>query len=246
MPITVQPSVDWFAAVRGLLPVWPRDYLVLDTETSGLDARSDLPLQYGCVIVRDDKIVHSSRAYLNWVQSGHITEETLRSKMAGIAARMAERGAAYRLDCDTVLTEGHDPRVMVPALEGVLRDALQNGLALVGHNMAQYDLVMLSTVIKNMTGRSLLIPATQVWDTGMLEKARQMNSLPHHWENQVEWFMRIAGAKRRIKWKLDGHCADVYDLWTLSGLDPTAAHDALSDALLTHYLFRAIRDCIVG
>lgn len=235
-------TVEWVKALRTLMPPpWPSDYVVIDTETSGLDPHIDLPLQFGCVIVRRNVIVHWSRAYIDWVRSGFISEELLRNKMAGIAAKMAERGATYRLDCDTVLREGQDPRVFIPALAGTLKDAVANGLSLVGHNMTVFDLIMLSRMIKQITGEPWLIPAAAVWDTGMLEKARQMVNLPSPHENQVQWFQRVERSRRKIKWKLDGHCADVYNLWALSGLDPTLAHDALSDSILTHHLFQCIK-----
>jgi DNA polymerase III epsilon subunit-like protein len=239
-----QESGEWCRAVRSILPPFHNDYVVLDMETSGLDPTADLVLQFGCVIVRAGKIVHTTRAYLNWVQPGFITEETLRNKMASVAAHMMDRGSAYRLSYDTVIAEGQDPRFFLPALLETLHEALANGLAIVGHNLVAYDLVMLSRLITQVTGSRLLVGTGAVWDTGMLEKGRQMRHIPSMYENQIQWFNHIANARRRIKWKLDGWCSDVYDLWAKSGLDPTAAHDALGDAVLTHYLYQSIKELI--
>ena len=242
----LEVSGDWARAVKALLPVWPSDYIVVDTETSGLDSTSDLILQFGCVVVRQGAIVHSSRAFLDWVRHGHVTEDNLRNKMAGVAAKMAERGTTYRLDCDTVLREGQDPLVFAPALATMLRDGLANGLALVGHNMCTFDLPLISRMVKQITCEPLLIPAAAVWDTGMLEKARQIGNMPSAYDNQVQWFQRVNGIRSKVKWRLDGHCADQYDLWARSGLDPTAAHDALSDCILTHHLFQCLRELVMN
>jgi DNA polymerase III epsilon subunit-like protein len=157
---------------------------------------------------------------------------------------MAEKDANYRLDYDTVVREGQDPRVFIPALAGTLRTALTNGLSLVGHNLCAYDLVLLSRAVTNLTGESLLIPTDRVFDTGMMVKAKQLNNVPNDGENQLQWFQRVYNTRSRVKWKLDGYCADTYDLWGKSGLDPTAAHDALSDCILTHHLFQSLKEIV--
>jgi len=245
MSSLLESSAVWARAVRAVIPTpWPRDYIVLDTETSGLDPHADLVLQYGCVVVRGNVVVHASRAYLNWVSPGRITEDQLRNKMAGVAAKMAEKGACYRLDCDTVLREGQDPLVFISALADTIRMALDNGLAIVGHNLCTFDLVLLSRAITDLTGRPLLIPTNKVFDTGMLEKGRQLNNVPSAFEDQVQWFTRIANTRSKVKWKLDGWCADLYDLWGKSGLDVTAAHDAMSDCILTHHLYQSLKELI--
>jgi DNA polymerase III epsilon subunit-like protein len=225
---------------------WPRDYVVLDTETCGVQPFEDYALQLGCVIVRNDVVVHQSSVYLDWVGTGLVPGDWLRNRMAAVAAQMAERGSAYRMNFETVCQQGQDPRVVIPALASILRDGVKHGLALVGHNLAAFDLVLLSRHIRDLTPERLLIPVTAVYDTGMLVKALQLNSVPGAGENPVEWFQRTYNRRAKVKWKLDGWCADTYNLWARSGLDPAAAHDALSDCLLTHHLFTALRDFVEG
>lgn len=238
-------SIPWRQAMRQYFAKgFPRDYIVLDTETTGVQPMADLVLQLGCLIVRCGQIVHQSSVYLDWAGAGLVHPEWLQNKMSDTAAQMASRGATYRLDFDTVRREGKDPRIMIPALDTILRQGLDNGLSLIGHNMAAFDLVLLSRHIRELTSKPLLIPTTLVWDTGMLEKARQMNSVPNADEDQVAWFQRTYHRRARVKWKLDGHCAETYGLWARSGLDPAAAHDAGSDCLLTHHLFQALQEFI--
>lgn len=246
MPQHAAQSFEWCRALRAFFQnKWPSDYILIDTETCGVQPLEDYALQVGCVIVRDRQIVHKSSVYLDWVGAGLVGEQWLRNRMADVALQMASSGSVYRLDFDTVRQQGQDPRIIIPAMAGVLRDGLTNGLAIVGHNIAAFDLILISRHILDITQDRLLIPAAAVFDTGMLEKARQLNAVPDGYEDQVQWFRRVYGQRARVKWKLDRWCADQYGLWERSGLDPTAAHDALSDCVLCHHLFEAFRELVL-
>lgn len=226
-------------AVMGPLP---DNYIIIDTETCGLEPREDYVLQLGQVIVKDRQVVHQAGLYLDWVRPGILPEQWLRNRMAGIADNMARHGAQYRVNFDVMMTEGVDARSVINEWASTIKTGLDSGMSLVGHNIASYDLVMLSRHVVDVCKNPLLIPGNAVCDTGMLEKARQINMAPSPGENMVEWFWRVYAAKRRVKWKLDGHCADQYDLWVRSGLNPTLAHDAVADCVLTYHLLEAMRE----
>lgn len=236
-----ESNAIWADALRRAFGPIPPNYFLFDTETTGVNVNEDYPLQVAQAVVQDRKLVCVEEAHLNWFAGDEARARWIRNKMQDTALRMAERGATYRVTPEAV-SRGADPLVVLENWAKTVQASVSAGCAIVGHNIVNFDLVMMSIRVRDLLGIRLLVPDELVIDTGMLEKARQLCLVPEPNESRISWFRRVSGRRARVKWRLDGHCAEQYDLWTRSKLDPTDAHDAKADCVLTHHLLESIRD----
>ena len=226
-----------------LLP-FASDYVVFDVETSGIQVGEDAVLQIGQLVTRSGKAVYQGGAYLNWYKSSVFDHNWLSNRIQSTAAIMASKGLQFRSTAAHIREEGVDPGDALTAWADTIQGAIDSGCRLVGHNIVAFDLPILCRQVHEVLGRKLLIPPEAIFDTGMFEKARQLCFEMDVRENMVEWCWRVHAQRSRVKWKLDGHCADLYKLWERSGLVSTQAHDAVADCVLTHHLYEAIRELL--
>lgn len=240
----VELDPDWAEAVLRHTGRFPDSYGVTDVETTGFRG-DDLVLQIGQVIVKNHKIVHATGVYINWVAGGYVTEDWLRGRIAETAASMAANGSVYRMNADTILEQGQPPKQVFHEFMENLSALDRAEWGLMGHNIQQFDMPRIAMHVQSLLQIEPQFNADLIFDTGALEKGRQLNMAPHHGESTAEWALRILRVRARgVKWKLDTHCAEVHDLWTRSGLSPLDAHDAMSDCILTHHLFESFRELL--
>ena len=220
----------------------PINYGVSDVETTGFQP-DDVVVQIGQAIVRDCKLAHLTSVYINWIGFQGITEEWLRGRIAATAASMAERGSVYKVKLEDIIEKGLPP-------QEVFRDILDNltaleagNFGLTGHNVQQFDMPKIARHTQTLFQAVPVYPADLVFDTGAIAKGRQLLLMPVRGEVLAEWCLRCLKIRAAgVKWKLDGYCADAYDLWQKSGLGATASHDAGADCLLTHHLVESYRE----
>lgn len=240
----VELDPDWATAISRHTGNFPDSYGIVDVETTGF-RHDDVVLQIGQVIVRDHKIVHALSVYIDWVSGGYVTEAWLRGRITETQAQMAANGSVYRMNADTVLEQGQPPKAVFHEFMENVAALDRSEWGLMGHNIQQFDMPRIAMHTKYLLQAVPQFNADMVFDTGALEKGRQLNMAPHHGESTAEWAMRVLKVRAKgVKWKLDTHCAEVHDLWTKSGLSPLDAHDAMSDCILTHYLFESFRDLV--
>lgn len=236
---------EWISALRASIEQLPSDYIVLDVETSGLDIGADYVLQMAQLVVRDRKIVHQSKVLLDWVGNGLLDAWELQHRMQTTARQMEKAGRTYRVNYDDLCANGCDPRMVFDELRQTLAHAIEHGVGVVGHNYVRYDGPIISRhLLRFGHDPNATIVGGNVFDTGAIEKGRQLNLVPMYGEPMAVYASRVMDVRSRVKWKLDGHCADEYGLWARSGLSPADAHDALSDCHLTHCLFEGMRELL--
>lgn len=214
--------------------VLPRDYLVIDLETSGLNwnpsggARPDVIVQVGYAAVKDGKLISNNAHYLR--------------RPAGTMKPEAER--VTRITDGMLQQMGEPPREFYDRFLRLLKLYTKNRCMLVGHNAISFDMPFLTAEL-GRSGISFEYPVNGVVDTGCLFKAVQLGSMPGSTETLEMFLGRVRNTRSRVKWRLD-YAISVLDLDREYGLDLEAAHDAGYDCYMTHILFEKLRVCDAG
>lgn len=205
---------------------FPDDYVVFDTETTGVDVTTCRVLQYGLTFVESRKrMANNFTAYIKpteqlfihpkAIEIHHITPELLQEK-------------------------GEPPSVIVPLVIDCLKDWKQRGRMLVGHNIVNYDIPLLN---KEAARHSLSIDygENEVIDTGMLVKAAQLGMRMDERDTLLTFFRRVSNKYvKGVFWSLDRHCVPTYGLHKF--VDASKAHDAGVDCDLAHFLLESLRE----
>lgn len=231
---------NWFALIGEFLAPgrgWPDSYLVLDTETSGLDNERDFVIELGWARADGGAVSHSGALLLDWTRPEYaVYHDQIRAGMRKAGEHMRSKGRSYRFTFDG-LAEGEDPREVLGDFADMLAEDVAGGLAVVGHNVWSFDRVMLHRNVWRAAGRSLAFPYSNVFDTAAVEKARQLELWPPEpGESSPErWYTMLA--TRRTSCNLDEHCNRVYGL----KIDAKKAHTAEYDCIVTHRLLEAMK-----
>lgn len=234
-----------YAAVFAALRV-PDDYLVVDTETNGMQTDQDLvlPVQVGYALVRGRRVVARDAITINWakVMADHRMIREFWDRCRRTAENMRSRGQECLLTADRVAREGLDPREAWPAYHDLIVGAIADGLPLAGHNIFGFDCPLLEKTAVQM-GMSLGLDAARILDFGLIEKAIATGMAPPDVGDSIaHWYARVRNAWRRGKWNLAPHCVEKYGL----AADPGLAHDAGYDCWMSHLLIEAMRTLAEG
>lgn len=244
---TAQIMRHWFGPHPvGAAPLWnsyPDDYLVFDTETTGVDPVLDLIVEYGWHITRGRKSRDNDSVLINWVGHYGITYEWLKARMDAVRAKMAERGLNYRFTPEMLMEHGVPAPEAVENIYQFFMEALDRGELLVGHNIISYDRKMLDAMFSRFrSGSYIQWPDNCMMDTGLIEKASRTNRIPWLNDTIYEWARRVAAPPFNVRWSLDGVCIPKYKLDSRYSLQPGLNHTAAFDCLATHCLFDTYRD----
>lgn len=116
------------------------------------------------------------------------------------------------------------------------------GFKFVMHNGYNFDAPRLCNHFQRWLSRAVEFGPDEIWDTGMIEKALQLNAVPDRGESMRAWSRRVGGVRAKgVMWALDAHCVPKYGLVESHGLDESEAHGAGYDAYVTHLLFEVYR-----
>ena len=250
----------WFADFEDKIGNFPDDYVVFDLETTGTAFGSKAPVkgyhdlitQIGHCIVRNRKLGANDGLILNWYspeyQALHeypdvMSERWLSDSLARLEQIFTDKGRVYQVPEARMRADGADPKYVLEFYHDLFTRSRAKALFFVGHNACSFDSRFLRYHFQHYLGKDFKFGANELLDTGMIEKASQMtaSNLPWPGDTMRDWCERIYAVPQRIKWNLDHHCANKYQLaerFDLSG----EAHDAGFDCLLTHHLFETYRD----
>jgi DNA polymerase III epsilon subunit-like protein len=222
--------------------VIPRNYLVFDVETLGFG--KDIPIaQVGWGVVNDCRLLNVESLLLNWSDPQYgLDEEWIRNQIDRITQQMADQGKTYCTTYERMCMEGLDPVEVIQVYVELIESYINEGMPLVAHNGWMFDRKRVDHHCEQFFDRKVHWPPNAIFDTGMVEKAAQMNRPPHTGETLDEWYSRVYGGRSTIKWSLEGHCMPKYRLAERYGLDPLLAHDAGYDCRITHALFETYRE----
>jgi hypothetical protein len=238
----MNPYARLLEAIGGL----PDTYLVIDTETNGMQIKADLvlPTELGYLLVVDRGPVHRGSVVVNWAKalpSWRMRDEFW-DRVRKTEWNMAQRGTACKVTADRIAAEGEDPRDAWPAYHEMLSTALGNGLRVVGHNIFAFDCPLLEKVGLQMETPLAFAPSSLL-DFGLFEKSlhvRRDIPGPDRW-SLGPWYRDVKAAYSRGKWSLQSS-VEKYGLDGPTGLDPSMAHGAEHDCLCVHGIVEAHRE----
>lgn len=232
----------WLKLFQDRYGGFPRNYCVLDIETTGLDPEVDLILNIGHVIVRDGRAVSRMESFLDWTRDSRVDHDWLQDRMESTRWEMAQRGREYKMSYEKLVRCGEDPVVVLQRYHDLIKDQQKEKSAFVMHNGYNFDAPWLCTHFHDWLGERLEFGPNEIWDTGMIEKACQLDSVPDLCESMRSWAKRVGGIQAKgVKWSLDAHCVPKYDLERRFNLNVADAHGAGYDSYVTHLLFEEFR-----
>ena len=226
---------------------FPKNYLSLDIETSGVNSNEDLILQVGYCLVEEGKPVEQVSVVLNWPDSGLVEEDWLRDRLERTRKQIefAKDGRATGKRYDFTyefLQTGEPPVATLDSFHGLLMDLRRATYGFVAHNGYNFDGKMLASHFKNYLHKEWSFLDNELWDTGMIEKASQLNSVPHEGDTLRSFSARVAAGRfKGVFWNLGEHCVKKYALDQKHGIGTMKNCDAGFDAWLDHLLFEEFK-----
>ena len=216
---------------------WPDDYLVVDTETTGLDPDADWPVQVGWCAVAGRRPLVNAAAALNWPDA--LPAPALASfedRLWRTARKMAARGNRYPWTVALLREKGVQPAA------GLARAfaARPPGGHYVAHYGWGFDYPLVGRVAADLGLDDFAPPHEHLWDTAMLVKACQTGLVPKPNEPLRRFLGRLNDAAPRGRYSLTA-CVSIFDL-AAAGAAAKEAHDAGYDAWLSHLVFERLRD----
>jgi DNA polymerase III epsilon subunit-like protein len=234
-------SSSWFRDWAEQYDGFPDNYLVFDTEASGSAVERDLILQIGWCKVIDRKVVDNNGLTLNWLHGSLIDPNWLKGRMEETNRHLLSRKDEIFPWTSAELEKGHEPINVLCYFWNMIREANEDGLTFVAHNGIGFDIPILTAHFQRYLKVNLDINTSEVWDTGALEKASQLdeycyNELPGDFAYRI-----LLREDRGIKWGLHSHALPKYNLIEKYSLDMQQSHTAPFDAYVTHLLLEEFR-----
>lgn len=240
----------WFGpAPAGVVTPWqgcPDSYLVLDTETSGCDFALDLILEFGWAFVEARNVVDTAGVIINWHGHPAIDWSDLCRRMEKCRTSMAAKGRTYHFTPERLQAEGIPHEIAIPQIHGLILDAMR-GLT-IGHNIWSFDRNMFDSFrVRFVDGQRYMWPDNSIFDTGMAERASQLNRVPWSNDTMASWHERAAKPPYKgVRWALDDWMTPKYNLAKRYQLDAGLAHTAGADCCTTHAAFDTFRQISEG
>jgi len=240
-------SRPWFNRLACCFGPLPDNYFVFDVETTGLDTKKDLITQVGFCRVDDRKSVMNGSLMLDWTKDSRVDHDWFKSRLRNCEAEMRSLGKACHATYDRVTEEGLEPTEILQGFAALLREAKGSGKALLGHNVWRFDIPLLERHFKTYISDNFTFPPDAVWDTGMIEKARQLEMLPVNGVSRHSFFAQVYNCRGKgLSWSLDRGCVPNYELVDKHALDLSQAHEAGFDCFICHLVFEEQRALMNG
>lgn len=194
--------------------IYPKDYVVFDFETTGLDPQDSEILEIAAIEVCDGQILTQFNKILKRQVPEKITEIT------GITQEMSD--------------QGEDPNIAIQQFI----EFLPNEMPLIGHNIIRFDIEFLIAAAGKHTGLTPEIFRKKVQlkcvDTAALYKGKIMGLEQLWYENHFMYGRRVMELRAPgVKYNL-GLCCDEM------GIPRNEQHRAMADVNLTNQLYRKL------
>jgi len=231
-----------FAAVYG----FPDNYTTIDLETSGFSAKSRLICIYGYTVVRDRQPVETVEVALNWPNYPGVDDFQLRADLQEVEQAMRKKGSGFFHTFEYLQANGIDPLEAITQLLALVEACEKRNEVIVTQNGWAFDTEFMRAAFYYFLQVGFDFHPNLIYDCGIMEKASQLpderNPLPQPSESLQDWTYRIGKIRARgVKWALDEHCNDKYDIFRRAGTTKDQAHKAGVDSLVIHYLFEEQR-----
>jgi hypothetical protein len=222
---------------------FPESYITADLETFGFSFDRDPIMSLGYARVQNRVLVDVQEILLDWTRYPHIDHQYLQYRIGVLEEAYAKKGREFHYSWARLRNEG------VPVLEGlyeysrVLYEQIAADEMIMGHAFTRFDRRMLDThTSRYLQGYLLPWRESTILDTGLLEKAAQLNLPPHNDESISQWMSRLQYIGSKVKWSLDGHCVPKYGLVARHSLDMRFAHSCGFDCRMVHHLVETYRE----
>ncbi len=186
-----------------------RIWMILDTETSGLNLYSTKPWQISYDLYRGDTKLESFQRYPYWENLG----------MSDGAARVS------RFDPAEYKAKGEDPKEVLMHFEKYLYDP---SIFLSGANLIGYDIFILNTYRRLLGIPSDYSYIERIFDVQNIEKAIELNYQKPESQSQTAWNFKLKSFRKK------GFRVSIQMLCKKYGIsyDEKLAHDASHDNFL--------------
>lgn len=239
---------NWFPSTRELadsLPAsgkLPDSYLLFDLETSGFHRDYDVIVEVGWAVVHNRQLTDYAGMILDWTRYGDWKfQRWFENRIATCKESMAKQGREYHFDVDRISREGVDPVKGMYDFCQILQTFLDHRGFLAGHGIRKFDRHRIDTATLNLF--NMLLPWDQavMFDTGLIEKACQIDREPFAHETLDDWYRSVDGTFSKVKFNLDRHCEEKYALSSRYNLDLSLSHTAGFDCLMAYGLCETYR-----
>jgi DNA polymerase III epsilon subunit-like protein len=236
-------STDWFKRLQKCGFNFPDSYIVLDTESTGLKVAYDYVVQFGHLAVVDRIPRKPTATVLDWTRCPLISHGDFRQRLYETEHDIRTHGGCYRFSYERVAKEGIDPISVLEIYHDLFEYHQSTGSQILTHNGIRFDIQIVKHQFRRFLGSTFEFDQELVVDTGLLEKARQLDLAPFKNESRASYYQRInAVPGKGVYWSLDKHCIPMYDLGRKYCLDMSQAHTAGFDCYITHLLMEEIRE----
>jgi hypothetical protein len=242
-------DASWLKRALQYLGGIPDEYLVIDVETAGKDAKDNrtLLIEAGWCYVRNGKILDKNGIVLDWTNPElGIDQEWLRQTLEETETALQKKGfqtefISYR----EMQKDGVDVVDALRKLHEICLQAQQEGLRIVGHNFWCSDARVMERHFFRRLMKGFRFKAQDVFDTGMFEKAiRLERSIPEDGFPLDKWYERLNAWQCKAKWSLS-NCVEEYKL-PLAASEQRHVHRAPFDCELNTRLVEAMRRRCLG
>jgi hypothetical protein len=187
---------------------------------------------------------------LNWSDPHYgLDQRWVQEQIGRVTADMAAKNKRYCTTYDRMCVDGVDPSDGMGVLLDLIDSYLEQNQLIVGHNLWMFDRKRINFHCQEFFDCEPKWRPNSVFDTGLVEKAAQLDKYPWTGETREQWYSRVYGGSSKVKWNLESHCVEKYELASRYGIDPSLAHDAGHDCRMTYSLFETYRqiseECLV-
>ena len=228
---------------------FPDDYLVIDTETTGVKLQCDYITQMGHCLVKGRKVVDRGSFVLDWTKHPGVDQRWLQERLLETRLHVernrdgSQTGRTYHMTYDKMASEGVEPTAVMQHYLDWFKETAANKMVFVGHNSYNFDANILQAHFRRLFADDWKFDEWGMFDTGMVLKASQAAMAPWEGETPGQFYKRVNSQfLRGIYWSLDRYAVPTYKLADRYGLDMKQAHDASFDCYVTHLLFETLRD----
>lgn len=220
----------------------PEDVAVFDCETSGFHKTDDYVVQLAWLQLSAGREVARGTVVFDWTRElDRFGRDDLARRLADCGAKMRARGKTHDWSLERLAAEGLPPAEAFARFTSVLAARP----VLVGHNAWGFDAPVLDQLGYRLTRMPLGIPPSGLIDTNALVRAAQTGAVPRAGESYAAWAARAnKSGGGKVKSNLDEYCVQTLRLDARYGVDPTKAHDAAYDCVLTGHVYTDFRTLI--
>jgi len=236
---------NWFQMLAGRFN-FPRDYTAVDIETNGVVPTTNFICAVGHTRVRNNEPTETEEVFLDWTRHPGVDQRAFRDALDTAEAAMRAQGKAFHHNYERLRSEGKPPLEVLERYLAMFEDMEARGEILIAHNGWRFDMEFFQAHFHNWLRIPYVFADEMVYDTGMCEKASQLDDrddpLPMPGETMKQFSLRIGNLRRRgIMWALDKHCDAKYHLFDKVGAKRDLAHTAGQDSLVLVQLFEEHR-----